>query len=45
MRLPAMKWSIYHVFVACFTILMLYPVIWFIMSSFKPTDTIFLTAD
>ncbi len=45
MRLPAIKWTIYHVFVVCFTILMLYPVIWFIMSSFKPTDTIFLTAD
>jgi multiple sugar transport system permease protein len=45
MRLSSIKWSIYHIFVACFTVLMLYPVIWFIMSSFKPTDTIFITAD
>ncbi len=35
---------IYHVFVAIFGLIMLYPLIWMLMSSFKETDTIFRTA-
>ncbi len=38
------KWWIYHILVGGFAILMLYPVIWLLMSSFKPSDTIFVTA-
>ncbi|WP_199621168.1 carbohydrate ABC transporter permease [Paenibacillus alkalitolerans] len=45
MGLKSVKWGIYHLFVAGFCLLMLYPVIWLIMSSFKPSDTIFLTAN
>jgi multiple sugar transport system permease protein len=36
---------LYHLLVASFAFLMLYPVIWLIMSSFKPSNTIFATAD
>lgn len=35
---------IYHVLVAIFGLIMLYPLIWMLMSSFKETDTIFRTA-
>ncbi|HWJ78497.1 MAG TPA: carbohydrate ABC transporter permease [Niallia sp.] len=38
------KWWVYHVLVGGFALLMLYPVIWLVMSSFKPSDTIFTTA-
>ncbi|WP_175638606.1 carbohydrate ABC transporter permease [Metabacillus schmidteae] len=38
------KWWIYHILVGGFAILMLYPVIWLLMSSFKPSDSIFVTA-
>ncbi len=38
------KWWIYHILVGGFAVLMLYPVIWLLISSFKPSDTIFLTA-
>lgn len=38
------RWWIYHILVGGFAILMLYPVIWLVMSSFKPSDTIFITA-
>ena len=34
----------YHVFVCAFGILMIYPLLWMFMSSFKETNTIFLTA-
>ncbi|GBF77826.1 ABC transporter permease [Paenibacillus sp. 598K] len=44
MRKTAVKWSLYHVFVLVFSLLMLYPVIWLVMSSFKPTNLIFPTA-
>jgi len=44
MRKRAVKWSLYHVFVLVFSLLMLYPVIWLVMSSFKPTHLIFPTA-
>jgi len=39
------KSLIYHSCVAVFTVLMLYPVIWLLMSSFKPSNLIFVTAD
>ncbi len=38
------KWWIYHILVGGFAVLMLYPVIWLLMSSFKPSETIFVTA-
>ncbi|PMC38074.1 ABC transporter permease [Bacillus sp. UMB0899] len=38
------KWWIYHILVGGFALLMLYPVIWLLMSSFKPSDSIFVTA-
>jgi multiple sugar transport system permease protein len=38
------KWLLYHLFVGCFAIVMLYPVIWLVMSSFKPSNLIFVTA-
>ncbi|WP_078544589.1 carbohydrate ABC transporter permease [Litchfieldia alkalitelluris] len=38
------KWWIYHLLVGTFAVLMLYPVIWLLMSSFKPSETIFVTA-
>ncbi|MDF2835813.1 MAG: carbohydrate transporter permease, partial [Paenibacillus sp.] len=39
------KWSIYHVLVAGGALIMVYPVIWLLMSSFKPSDKIFVTSD
>ena len=45
MRIKQGKWVFYHLFVTAFSIFMLYPVLWLVMSSFKPSDTIFLTAD
>ncbi|WHX48505.1 carbohydrate ABC transporter permease [Paenibacillus woosongensis] len=38
------KWPAYHVFVGAIAILMLYPIIWLFMSSFKESRTIFATA-
>lgn len=35
---------IYHIIVSIFGLIMLYPLIWMLMSSFKETDTIFRTA-
>lgn len=35
---------IYHIFVCSFGLLMIYPLIWMLMSSFKETNTIFTTA-
>jgi multiple sugar transport system permease protein len=43
-KLKSPRWWIYHILVGGFAILMLYPVIWLVMSSFKPSDTIFITA-
>jgi multiple sugar transport system permease protein len=43
-KLKSPKWWVYHILVGGFAILMLYPVIWLLMSSFKPSDTIFVTA-
>lgn len=39
------KTILYHLFVAGFAILLLYPVIWLVMSTFKPSNLIFVTAD
>lgn len=36
--------SIYHLLVCGFGLVMIYPLIWMVMSSFKPTSTIFSTA-
>lgn len=36
--------SIYHLIVCGFGIIMIYPLIWMVMSSFKSTSTIFVTA-
>ena len=36
--------AIYHVLVFGFGIVMIYPLLWMILSSFKPTNTIFTTA-
>ncbi|MBW7460888.1 carbohydrate ABC transporter permease, partial [Paenibacillus sepulcri] len=38
------KWSLYHVFTAGGAILLLYPVLWLVMSSFKQSERIFITA-
>ena len=37
--------AIYHVFTFFFACVMIYPLVWMIMSSFKPTQTIFTTAN
>ena len=44
MNSKRVKWLLYHLFVGCFAIIMLYPVIWLVMSSFKPSNLIFVTA-
>lgn len=38
------KAAVYHILVFGFGLIMIYPLIWMIMSSFKATDTIFTTA-
>ncbi|MCC3355884.1 carbohydrate ABC transporter permease [Bacillus sp. REN16] len=43
-KMKTPRWWIYHILVGGFAIVMLYPVIWLLMSSFKPSDTIFITA-
>ncbi|MGM0875784.1 MAG: carbohydrate ABC transporter permease [Bacillota bacterium] len=43
-KVKSVKWWVYHLLVGGFALLMLYPVIWLLMSSFKPSDTIFVTA-
>ncbi|NIK68740.1 carbohydrate ABC transporter permease [Paenibacillus sp. BK720] len=39
------KWPIYHIAAAGGAILMIYPVIWLLMSSFKKSETIFTTSN
>lgn len=39
-----LKWPIYHVFVGLLAIIMVYPVLWLVISSFKKSSTIFTTA-
>ena len=45
MRKSKGKYFLYHILVAGFAILLLYPVIWLFMSSFKVSEQIFITAD
>ncbi|WP_062047603.1 carbohydrate ABC transporter permease [Bacillus sp. JCM 19034] len=45
MRVFTPKWFLYHLLVGGFAILLLYPVIWLLMSSFKVSEQIFITAD
>ncbi|WP_138751157.1 carbohydrate ABC transporter permease [Paenibacillus sinopodophylli] len=40
-----LKWPIYHIFVAALALVMVYPVLWLLMSSFKQSNLIFATAD
>lgn len=39
------KEAIYHILVTCGALIMVYPLLWMILSSFKPTETILPTAD
>lgn len=39
-----LKAIIYYLFVSLFGFVMIYPLLWMVMSSFKPTNTIFTTA-
>lgn len=45
MSLKKLKWPIYHLFVGALALLMLYPVLWLLMSSFKDSKLIFVTSD
>ena len=40
----AVKGAVYHILVFMFGLIMIYPLVWMVMSSFKPTSTIFQTA-
>ncbi|MDQ1237151.1 multiple sugar transport system permease protein [Paenibacillus sp. SORGH_AS306] len=39
------KWPVYHIFVGLLAILMMYPIAWMLLSSFKESRTIFATAN
>lgn len=41
------KWGrvVYHVLVMAGALIMIYPIVWMLFSSFKPTETVFTTAD
>lgn len=43
-QLKKLQWPLYHLIAAGGAIVMVYPVIWLFMSSFKQSETIFLTA-
>ena len=43
-EIRAVKAVIYHILVFAVGLVMIYPLIWMVMSSFKPTNTIFQTA-
>lgn len=45
MTFNRLKWPIYHIFVAALAIVMVYPVLWLLMSSFKQSNLIFATAE
>src|SRR5690625_6659417 len=40
-----LKYFTYHILVGGFAILLLYPVFWLVMSSFKVSEDIFITAE
>ena len=42
--IQALKTLIYHALVMLLGVVMVYPLVWMIMSSFKPTNTVFTTA-
>ncbi|WP_077624555.1 carbohydrate ABC transporter permease [Sediminibacillus massiliensis] len=44
MTMPKPRWFVYHILVGGFAILLLYPVIWLLVSSFKESEDIFVTA-
>ncbi|ALS27951.1 ABC transporter permease [Paenibacillus sp. 32O-W] len=44
MKGKSLKWPVYHLVVGGLALLLLYPVIWLLMSSFKVSNTIFTTA-
>ncbi|MCA0757964.1 carbohydrate ABC transporter permease [Paenibacillus sp. N4] len=45
MTLKKLKWPIYHIFVGAMALVMIYPLLWLLMSSFKQSNLIFATAD
>ena len=45
MVLKKLKWPLYHLMVGLLAIVMVYPVLWLLMSSFKESNLIFATAD
>lgn len=45
MTLKKLKWPIYHLFVGAMALVMIYPLLWLLMSSFKQSNLIFATAD
>ena len=45
MRAVKLKWIVYHLLVGGFAIFLIYPVVWLLMSSFKESEAIFITAD
>lgn len=45
MKAKQWKWSMYHIFVSIFALLMMYPMLWLLMSSFKPSNLVFVTAE
>jgi len=45
MIMKKLKWPLYHLFVGLLAIGMIYPVLWLLMSSFKDSKLIFITAD
>jgi len=45
MIMKKLKWPLYHLFVGLLAIGMIYPVLWLLMSSFKDSKLIFITAE
>ncbi|MGN7454124.1 carbohydrate ABC transporter permease [Paenibacillus pasadenensis] len=45
MAWKTIKWPVYHLFAIALAVLMLYPVLWMLMSSFKESRLIFVTAE
>ena len=45
MSIKRLKWPFYHLVVLGLSIIMIYPVLWLVMSSFKESNLIFETAD
>lgn len=39
-----LKWPLYHILIGGLAIIMLYPILWMIMSSFKESRLVFVTA-